>query len=190
MARQDHDGAFLHNFDFDHFVKLYATSRPGEADSPYLGAPELEKDNWEWRRIFRFKNGDRVALCCPEDIKTSEQCVHEAEVVCHHCQVPICFDCWWCMCHAVQSRVPQALANDNFKGYAHPFIVANEVRWIEAAIACPLFTSMVVYYIEGVKEHLLNTKLGKQERTFAVRGEHLLLQDALGRRSRCTCTSW
>ena len=65
MARKEHDGAFLQNLNFDHFVMQYATQRPGEADSPYLGAPELEVDNWEWRRTFRFKRGDRVALCCP-----------------------------------------------------------------------------------------------------------------------------
>ena len=44
------------------------------------------------------------------------------------------------------------------------------MRWIEAVIACPVFTSMVVYYIEGHKEHLLNTELGHQERTYAARG--------------------
>ena len=54
MAWKKHDGAFKHNLDFDHFVKQFATQRPGEADSPYLGAPELEEGNWEWRRIFRF----------------------------------------------------------------------------------------------------------------------------------------
>ena len=42
------------------------------------------------------------------------------------------------------------------------------MRWIEAVIACPVFTSMAVYYIEGMKEHLLNTELGQQKRTFAV----------------------
>ena len=68
-----------------------------------------------------------------------------------------------------RAESPQALANDNFRGYAHLFIVADEVRWIEAVIASPLFASMVVYYIEDVKEHRLNTKLGEHERTFAVR---------------------
>ena len=95
---EKHDGAFKHNLDFDHFVKQFATQRPGEADSPYLGAPELEEGNWEWRRIFHFKkDGDRVALCCPEDIRRGQQCAHETEVVCQHCQMPICFDCWWHM---------------------------------------------------------------------------------------------
>ena len=91
-------------------------------------------------------------------------------MVCQHCQMPICFDCWWHMNHAAGSRVPQALANDNFQGYVHQFIVEHQVRWIEAVIACPVFTSMVVYYIEGHKEHLLNTELGHQERTYAARG--------------------
>ena len=108
-------------------MKQFATQRPGEADSPYLGAPELEEGNWEWRRIFRFKkDGDRVALCCPEDIRRGQQCAHETEVVCQHCQMPICFDCWWHMNHAAGSRVPQALANDNFQGYVHRLIVETK----------------------------------------------------------------
>ena len=69
-----------------------------------------------------------------------------------------------------ECRVPQALANNNFQGYAHQFIVENKVRWIEAVAACPILTSLVVYYIEGEKHHLVQTELGQQERTHAVRG--------------------
>ena len=46
--------------------------------------------------------------------------------------------------------IPQALANDNFCGHAHKFIVENQVRWIEAVTAAPFFTALVTYYIEGV----------------------------------------
>ena len=145
MRHKKNDGAFLYNLDFGHFVKQFATQRPGGADSPYLEAPELDVQSWEWRRIFRFEEGDRVALCCPEDIQVCQPCEHEMEVVCRKCQLPICFDCWWHMDHAAESRIPQALANDNLQGYVHPFIVENEVRFIEAVIACPVFTSMVVY---------------------------------------------
>ena len=46
-------------------------------------------------------------------------------------------------------KTPQSLANDNFIGYAHEYIVENKVTWLEATIACPVFSGLVTYYIEG-----------------------------------------
>ena len=106
----------------------------------------------------------------PRRCKKNADCEHAENVICQNCFIPICFDCWWHMEYSKGSRVPQALANDNFQGYAHAFIVKNQVRWIEVVAACPLFTSIIVYYIEGEKQHLVNTDLGSQERTYVVRG--------------------
>ena len=43
-----------------------------------------------------------------------------------------------------------ALCNDNFLSYT------TEVRWIEAAIVSPVWTSVLVYYVEGDLGHLMN----------------------------------
>eukprot|EP00973_Karenia_brevis_P039679 5478434-Karenia_brevis.AAC.1 len=43
---------------------------------------------------------------------------------------------------------PKALANDNYISYAHAFIVEQKVTWLEATIACPIFTGLITYYME------------------------------------------
>ena len=45
-----------------------------------------------------------------------------------------------------------------------------KVRWIEAAAACPIFTAMICYYVEGDKGHLLNEQVRRPGRGYAVRG--------------------
>ena len=54
--------------------------------------------------------------------------------------------------------VPEALANDNFWGHAPDILYKYKVRWIEAAAACPIFTALITYYVEGDKGHLLNVE--------------------------------
>ena len=44
------------------------------------------------------------------------------------------------------------------------------VRWIEAAAACPVFTALITYYVEGDRGHLLNVEQHRPERAYAVRG--------------------
>jgi hypothetical protein len=51
--------------------------------------------------------------------------------------------------------------------------VVHDVTWIEAQIACPIFSGLVTYYIEGdfsQKHHLMEAVLGKPERAYGVRG--------------------
>ena len=67
-------------------------------------------------------------------------------------------------------RVPEALANDNWYGYVHEVIVRWQVRWIEMAVVLPFWTSLVVYYVEGDRGHLLNEQVGAQRSRWAVRG--------------------
>ena len=70
-------------------------------------------------------------------------------------------------------KVPAALANDNFQGYMHPFIVEHKVRWIEAIAACPFLTTLVTYYVEGhpkERHHVCDEEIGQQQRAYAIRG--------------------
>ena len=66
--------------------------------------------------------------------------------------------------------VPEALANDNYWGYVTSVLYQYKVRWIEAAAACPIFTALICYYVEGDRGHLLNVQQHKPERGYAVRG--------------------
>ena len=70
-------------------------------------------------------------------------------------------------------KIPKALASDNFIGYAHEFIVENSVTWLEATIACPVFSGLITYYIEGdpsQRGHMMASALGQPQRAWAVRG--------------------
>ena len=53
------------------------------------------------------------------------------------------------------------------------FIVENKVTWLEATIACPIFTGLITYYIEGnpnERGHLMEETLGTPQRSIGVRG--------------------
>ena len=55
----------------------------------------------------------------------------------------------------------------------HPIISLNKVKWIEAVTACPFFTCLITYYVEGEpkqRHHLGDEELGQQERAYASRG--------------------
>ena len=45
-----------------------------------------------------------------------------------------------------------------------------KVRWIEAAAACPIFTSLICYYVEGDRGHMMNVEQHRPDRGYAVRG--------------------
>ena len=55
-------------------------------------------------------------------------------------------------------RIPEALANDNFIGYVSSIIYKYKVRWIECVAASPVFTSLINYYVEGGRGHLLGER--------------------------------
>ena len=74
-----------------------------------------------------------------------------------------------------------ALANDNFVGYVPEFIVEQLARWIEAAAACPVFTNMIVYYVEGHHGHVMKDEVGQQTARHAARGNVFTFQNAMGR---------
>ena len=63
-----------------------------------------------------------------------------------------------------------ALANDNFLGYTTDILTKYKVRWLEAAIVSPCWTSIIIYYVEGDHGHLFNEEMGNQKCRTVVRG--------------------
>ena len=127
----------------------------------------------EWNRRIKQKDGSfEEALCNTEDVKRSAACEHEAgDVICSHCSIPICNECWR---YALRRKsIPKALANDNFVGYMVSFFLTENVTWLEATIACPFFTGLVTYYIEGPwvkRHHLMEESVAQPEVQYGVRG--------------------
>ena len=157
--------SFKRNFDFDEFVANYATTGPLE------GHPELQDDCWTWRR--RLETGPyegKIILCCPED----ERCAaaHSNQMWCKDCRVPICRNCISTSLKNSENTngIPMCLANDNFTGFATELLYLYWVRWIELAVASPVFTCMIVYYIEGDRGHLLEERVGEATHATVVRG--------------------
>ena len=90
-----------------------------------------------------------------------------AHLVYAHCSLPMCCECWSRLQNRSACKIPAALANDNFQGYAHPFIVRNKVKGIEAFTACPFFSSQITYYVEGKSKsryNLAGEEMGRAER--------------------------
>ena len=55
----------------------------------------FKDDCHEWRRtITHFGKVCGEALCNPEDVVRSNECVHDATSVCAKCSIPICNECW------------------------------------------------------------------------------------------------
>jgi len=129
----------------------------------------LQDGEFEWKRTVAGR--DDEAFCCPEDVVQGAACQHDRVTVCSKCRIPVCNECWG---HARRKeKIPKALANDNFIGYAHPFIGAANVSWLEATIAAPVFNGMVTYYIEGDqgdRHNLMQVELGHAQKSWGVRG--------------------
>ena len=163
------------NLDFAHFHTRYATS------GPLAGAQGLQ--GWEWRRVLHLPGRKPLEiLCCPEDIYCNTE--HEPHIVCPKCQVPLCRDCRITMASPDPTcAVPMALANDNWYDYAPELIYKWKVRFIEAAAAAPVWTTMIVYYIEEDQGHLLNEHLQQPQYRTAARGNatsyHMPWEDIL-----------
>ena len=195
------------NFDFQLFVERYMQPWMQRAGSE-AGAAQPEHgfahDSTEWKRFICFDAAGKVrraAICCPEDVDSSSaECrkLHGGDptVVCWNCRIPVCLECYSRLWRSKpeQYQIPAAIANDNFQGYIHPFIVQHRVRWIEAVVACPYLTTIVQYYVEGhprQRHHLANERVGEHERAYAFRGNvfayHLPWE--MIQASACTATS-
>ena len=62
------------------------------------------------------------------------------------------------------------LCNDNFWSYTTDILTKYKVRWIEMAIVSPCWTSMLVYYVEEDRGHLMNEEVCQQKVRTVVRG--------------------
>ena len=62
------------------------------------------------------------------------------------------------------------LASDNSWGCTTELIYRYRVRWLEMAIVQPVWTTMLVCYVEGDRGHLMNEELQQQSFRTRVRG--------------------
>ena len=143
----------------DHFGQAVATD------------PDMDDSSFEWFRNVKRQGGVERILCCPEDVMRTSSCRHGDTFVCEKCSIPICNECF--ELSQKNMKIPRAVANDNFIGYMHSYIVQNKVTWLEATIPCPVFSGLVTYYIEGdasQRGHMMQETLGSPQRAWAVRG--------------------
>ena len=121
-------------------------------------------------------------LCCPEDVEFCGR--HSTAELCGNCRIPLCCRCWhYSWSSRCNHRIPMVLGNDNFFGYTTELLTKYRVRWIEAAIVTPCWTSMLIYYVEGDHGHLMNEEMGTQTYRSVVRGScvsyHMPWEDIL-----------
>eukprot|EP00435_Cladocopium_sp_Y103_P017701 s2018_g4.t1 len=152
--------SFNANWDFAQYSTTY-----GKHPS---AATRLEEKLWVRTLPQEFFAGGAV-LCCPEDLRCS-QCMQEDDQLCHACEVPLCRSCMVRMKQQQHAAVPQALCNDNWCGYPLALLYTHRVRWIEAAVASPVWTSVVSYYIEADHGHLMQEELHRSDHRLAIRG--------------------
>ena len=63
-----------------------------------------------------------------------------------------------------------SLANHNYIGYCSQTLVKYKVRFIEAAIVCPVWTSLICFYMEEDRGHLMKEGIHAAEYHMGVRG--------------------
>ena len=179
--REAFKGKWDANFSWKLFVERYMqpwVREPSTTSEPEHG---FVHTSWEWRRRLCLNAAGKLfrsAVCCPEDVDSSSpsckmQHGQNETDVCLDCKIPVCLECYSHLWKPQKYKIPAALANDNFQGYIHPFIVQHRVRWIEAIVACPYLTTIVQYYVEGhprEKHHLANERMGEHARAYAFRG--------------------
>ena len=108
-------------------------------------------------------------LCCPEDCRC-KHCAQGSLQLCEACELPLCRNCLENMCKQNACAVPEALANDNWFGYPTELLYTHKVRWIEAAAASPVWTSVINYYLEADRGNLIEEHLHRPEHRTAIRG--------------------
>ncbi|CAK9039941.1 unnamed protein product [Durusdinium trenchii] len=152
--------SFTCNWNLDTYMKQYATS----------ACVRDRFDAHEWSRLLpaSLYNGQKI-VCCPEDLRCTACDVGNGQL-CETCELPICHQCLVQMFDKHVLAVPQALANDNWYGYPTELLYKHKVRWIEAAAASPVWTSVVTYYVEADRGHLVEETLHRAEHRSAVRG--------------------
>ena len=165
--------AFQLNLSLVRFKERFASDNDKRGNA-FEGAEELEPGHYEWQRLLLLpERRQRVPLlCCPEDAERSKSCRHADHELCGSCKIPLCGHCLAILLGSRGARrvIPRGLCNDNFWGYTTSIIARYGVRWIEAAIVSPCWTSMMCYYVEGDRGHLMNEEVGQQKFRTMVRG--------------------
>jgi hypothetical protein len=124
----------------------------------------------EWSRTLPETICEGMQLiCCPEDFRCG-LCPDSALQLCESCELPLCRNCLEHMCKQNPCAVPEALANDNWFGYPTELLYTYKVRWIEAAAASPVWTSVINYYLEADRGNLIEEHLHRPEHRTAIRG--------------------
>ena len=122
-------------------------------------------DAHEWTRTLPETICDGMQLiCCPEDLRCG-RCTESALQLCEACELPLCRNCLEHMSKQNTCAVPEALANDNWFGYPTELLYTHKVRWIEAAAASPVWTSVINYYLEADRGNLIEEHLHRPEHT-------------------------
>ncbi|CAL1160877.1 unnamed protein product [Cladocopium goreaui] len=148
------------NWNLERYMTQYAT----------LAAVTNRFEAHEWTRTLpaTICNGMRL-ICCPEDVRCG-LCAENALQLCEACELPLCRKCLEHMCKQDAGAVPEALANDNWFGYPTELLYTYRVRWIEAAAASPVWTSVINYYLEADRGNLIEEHLQRPEHRTAIRG--------------------
>ena len=136
--------------------------------SRYANIPAIQQrlEHRQWVR--QLPDGSNI-LCCPEDIRCVK-CTPQSSTLCPRCRVPLCRTCLMRVTQRRIPGVPQALTNDNWLGYPTELLYRHRVRWVEAAAACPVWTSVVCFYLEQDRRHWLEEDIHKVEHRVAIRG--------------------
>ena len=109
--------------------------------------------------------------------------------LCEECEIPMCHECE-IACRFSPHVIPMGLCNDNILGYATSLIAKYKVRWLEAAIVSPVWTSLMVFYVEGDGGHLFDEHLQEQRWRTIARGScvsYLMPWEDILRELRETC---
>ena len=109
-AKENNPHKIISNMGVAEFKRHFVTNTSSEQ---HMRWPELEPNQWEWKRRFRFsaKPDDVIeVLCCPEDLQACGRC-HGPEEVCWECRIPICRECREHLCEKEEGRyrIPMAL---------------------------------------------------------------------------------
>ena len=152
---------FLMNLGLEQFKTCFATPTAQEPLNPLAGMTELEDGDCEWQCELEcdLEAVSHRLLCCPEDIEKSHNCAVDANPakICKACHILLRRRCAQHLkrnAHSgCRSVLPMGLCNDNFWGYTTSLLTTLDVRWIEAAIVNPYWTTMLIYYIEGDRGH-------------------------------------
>ena len=155
-----------------HFQERYASDALPDGN-PFCECTDFDATAWTWKRRLQFTSNSKdecEVLCNPEDVRRTAKCKHPQEVLCKFCEIPLCHECYkHCKAPHV-GIIPMGLGNDNFWGYTSGILYKHQVRWIEAAIVLPCWTSIMVYYVEGDGGHLMTETVGTQRFRTVVRG--------------------